>query len=477
MKKTAVLTLLLLLFACPAFGEDGMVYEAEEAALKGGNKIVRDAAASQGAAVGSFERDEDTLAFLIKTPADGAYDLVFTCKGIGGGKTNLVWVDGAQAGDFTCSGIVYEDAALRGVMLTEGEHQVTVGKSWGWIYLDRLTVTPSRTVDESVYQVAPGLINPDAGAEALALYDTLRGYYGKAILSGQFCSQGADGPEMKAIYDLTGKYPAILGLDMMDYSPARAALGARSDAVERAVKYHAMGGIITFCWHWNAPTATLKEGKDANGNPRWWGGFYTDNTTFDFSRALSGENPEEKAALEKDIAAIAGKLKELESQGVPVLWRPLHEASGGWFWWGAQGPEAYKQLWVYLYDQLTNVYHCNNLIWVWNGQHPDWYPGDAYVDIIGEDIYASPHQYGSQQSKFMALTEYSSAPRIIALTENGVVPDPEACVQSGALWGWFCTWNGSFVVNGSRISSEYTEAEQLKRVYDSEYVITLDELP
>ena len=48
----------------------------------------------------------------------------------------------------------------------------------------------------------------------------------------------------------------------------------------------------------------------------------------------------------------------------------------------------YKKLWYYLYDELTNKYGCTNLIWVWNGQNPEWYPGDEYVDVIGEDIYA-----------------------------------------------------------------------------------------
>lgn len=88
-----------------------------------------------------------------------------------------------------------------------------------------------------------------------------------------------------------------------------------------------------------------------------------------------------KALIDADIAEIAKQLNRLRDAGVPVLWRPLHEASGGWFWWGAKGPEAYKKLWYYLYDQLTNVYGCNNLIWVWNGQNPDWYPGDNAQSI------------------------------------------------------------------------------------------------
>jgi mannan endo-1,4-beta-mannosidase len=163
--------------------------------------------------------------------------------------------------------------------------------------------------------------------------------------------------------------------------------------------------------------------------------------------------------------------------GVPILWRPLHEASGGWFWWGAKGAEPYKAFWKYLYEQLTNVYHCNNLIWVWNGQAADWYPGDEYVDVIGEDIYADAHSYGAQNAKFAELLEYPQTNKIIALTENGVVFDIENVVASGARWSWFGTWCGGFVTQNGRYSEAYTEAAIMRKTYQSEYVITLDELP
>ena len=192
---------------------------------------------------------------------------------------------------------------------------------------------------------------------------------------------------------------------------------------------------------------------------------------------MNGADPEGKELLDKDIEGIAQQLLKLQENGVPVLWRPLHEASGGWFWWGAKGPEACKQLWIYLYDQLTNVYGCNNLIWVWNGQAADWYPGDAYVDIIGEDIYAEKHAYGAQNSKFIEALGYSEANKIIALTENGVLFDIDQVVNTNARWAWFDTWSGEFVVQGGKYSEAYTEADILRKTYHSEYVITLDELP
>ena len=461
-----------------AAAEDGTVtYEAEKAALNCNLRVSTDASCSGWKTVGSFDNKADTLTFTVTVPADGVYDLTLRTKGTGGVKTNLILVDGQQAAQFDSPAMVYGDVTVPGVLLTAGEHSITIAVSWGYIYVDYLKVTPAVAIDNSVYSVSPTLINPNATDNAKALYAYLCSTYGKYTLSGQVCDQGLNGPEVRAIREITGKYPAIIGFDMMDHTPSRVALGARGTAVDQAIKFHNEGGIVTFCWHWCADKKYILDGRDENGNPRWWGAFYTKNVTFDIEAVMNGSDPYGKAALDKDIEGIARELLKLQDAGVPVLWRPLHEASGGWFWWGAKGPEACKQLWIYLYDQLTNVYGCNNLIWVWNGQAADWYPGDEYVDIIGEDIYAANHSYGAQNSKFIELLDYSETNKIIALTENGVLFDIDNVVATNARWAWFNTWCGDFVQKNGRYSEAYTEADMLRKVYDSEYVITLDELP
>ena len=471
-----ILTTLLALTA--AFAEDSVVYEAEKAAFTGAITAKTEATASGWKTVGTFEKPEDSVTFTITVPEDGTYDLFLTCKGIGGSKINNLLVDGVQQGTFECGNLKYEDAPVRGVLLTAGEHTVTVTPSWGWMYLDKLTVVRAQGIDNAVYEVSPTLINPNATENARKLYTWLCDIYGTYTLSGQVCDKGIKGTEFKAIHDVTGKYPAMLGLDMMDYPPSRRALGASNPtAVERAIEFHKEGGLVTFCWHWTADKKYILDGKDENGNPRWWGGFYTKNVNFDLEAVMNGSDPYGKETLDKDIAEIAKQLLRLQDAGVPVLWRPLHEASGGWFWWGAKGAEPYKQLWIYLYDQLTNVYGCNNLIWVWNGQAKDWYPGDAYVDIIGEDIYADNHSYSAQNAKFIELLDYADTNKIIALTENGVVFDIDNVVATNARWAWFNTWSGDFVVKYGKYSEAYTEKDILKKAYDSEHVITLDEMP
>lgn len=453
------------------------VYEAESAVLAGGNSASADADASGGKAVGNFADDTDTVTFTVEVPSDGIYQLILTAKGLGGSKINNVYADGESVGTFESNDAGYTDAVVKGVMLKAGTHEIRITKSWGWIMLDKLTVKTDAGISDDVYNVSDQLINPNADAAAQQLFSYLCDSYGKYTLSGQVCDYGLDGAEFKAIHDVTGKYPAICGLDFMDYAPSRTARGAKGFSVDTALKIHEAGGIVTFCWHWNAPDKYLKDGNDANGNPRWWQGFSTANVTFDIDAVMNGKDNEGKALLDADIAEIAKQINILRDAGVPILWRPLHEASGGWFWWGAKGAEPYKQLWKYLYDQLTNQYGCSNLIWVWNGQAANWYPGDEYVDVIGEDIYADAHSYGAQNAKFAELLEYPETNKITALTENGVVFDIDSVIASNARWAWFGTWSGGFVTTGNGYSEQYTEKSIIKKAYDSEYVITLDELP
>ena len=469
---------LALMHAGAAAAEETIVYEAEQAILMGSNEIVEDGDASQGSAVGRFSREGDCVVFHIEAPQDGFYDLTFIGKGIGSEKTNYVFVDGVQIGEIRCPDGTYGADVLYRTALTAGEHEVRVQKFWGWFYLDSVTLTRAETVPDSVYEVTPTLCNADATEETKALYRFLQDCYGKYTLSGQYTPNGLNSKEISAIHALTGKHPALLGLDMADYTPSRHAFVTRqSETVDRAIEYHERGGIVTFSWHWTAPPDTiLPVGQGVSEIP-WWHGYLTENCTFSLKRALDGEDPDGMQALLRDIGAIAVQLKRLEAAGVPVLWRPLHEASGGWFWWGADGPEAYKQLWILLYEMLTDVFHCNNLIWVCNCQDPDWYPGDDYVDIVGVDVYTLPRQYAPLTDKFTELTEYPGKGKIAALTENGVVPDIDRCLQANVHWSWFCTWNEEYVVKDGMYSPEYTEPEMLRKVYDSDTVLTLEDLP
>ncbi len=345
-------------------------------------------------------------------------------------------------------------------------------------------------VTDGRFNVDPTPVNPNASDEARELLKFIADNYGNKVITGQCADDGPGSAEFKAIKEETGEAPAILGMDLYRYLPVRQAHGDSCQTVEYAEKHHKRGGIVTLYWHWNAPEKYYKSGKDKDGNPRWWGGFYTDNidmNKFDLAKIMSQEDQEGYDLLMADIDAIAVQLQRLRDAGVPVLFRPLHEASGNyglyngsgqaWFWWGTSGPETYKQLYKLLYDRLTNEYGLNNLIWVWNGQRGDWYPGDEYVDIIGEDIYPGKHKTDPQQARFEKALAYTDSRKVIAMTENGCLFDVDEALSSGNAWSYFCTWQGSFTLSAGKISEEYTEKAVWDSVYGSDKTIKLGDMP
>ena len=450
-------------------------YEAENGKLSNDMSVISDGNASGGKSVGKFENDRSYCQISITVPADAVYDIVIRSMAIGPYKENDLYADGKKVGTFVSKPDNFSDYTVCAVTLKKGKHTLTFKKSWGWIELDKITVKTGAKISDSTYNVTSSLVNKNSTANTKKLYSFLKESYGKYVITGQQCDGGINGNEFKAIKNLTGDYPALLGLDLMDYTPSRTAFGASSSTVEKAIEFANKGGIVTLCWHWNAPTEYLY--STANNSDGWWGGFYTKSSNFDIAKVMNGQDANGKKLIDRDIKEIAKQLKRLEKAGVPVIWRPLHEASGGWFWWGAQGPDAYKKLWKYLYNELTNTYGCNNLIWVYNGQSADWYPGDEYVDIVGEDIYPGNHVYDPQVSRFKQAINYGSKTKITALTENGCIFDIDSAVSINALWCWFMTWGSEFTVNGSNYSEKYTEKSVIKKMYASKYSLTLGSLP
>jgi len=160
--------------------------------------------------------------------------------------------------------------------------------------------------------------------------------------------------------------------------------------------------------------------------------------------ALANTNSVEYSLLLRDMDAIAAQLKKVASNNIPVLWRPLHEASGGWFWWGAKGATPFKALWRLLYNRLTTYHNLHNLIWAISNEDPNWYPGNDVVDIVGVDAY--PSDIGDALSpNWMALRAQFNGVKLLALTEFGGVPDIERMQVFGVYWAYFACWEGSFL--------------------------------
>ena len=305
--------------------------------------------------------------------------------------------------------------------------------------------TAEAEVEAEVYESRYQLSNPNADVNARKLYDYINDVYGTAIITGQQESTWMGSPdyEMDYIFEKTGKYPAIRGLDFMNND--------FDSVVQRSIEWHEKGGIVTICWHTGVISSGYQESKD---------------DTPDFDKLLTEGTDEYNEMIESwDKAAVA--LQELRDAGVPVLWRPFHEFDGGWFWWGKGGGDNFVKLWQMMYDRYTNEFGLNNLIWVlgYCGEVKDgWYPGNDYCDIIGSDTYDN-----STHVKAWEKLSAMETGKPMTFHECGKVPRIPIFERDGAMWSWFMIWHTDHITGNS--------VKVLENVYNDEKAITLDELP
>ncbi|MFP5391977.1 MAG: glycosyl hydrolase [Gammaproteobacteria bacterium] len=338
-------------------------------------------------------------------------------------------------------------------------------------------------------------VDPKANATTRKTFDYLRSVWGKQVIAGQQDLTWKDATDMaERVHADTGKYPALMGYDFMNYGMTAPVGGLRQ--TEEAIAFAARGGLVAFAWHWRDP-ALLKTPQVNKANFYVRDADRTKNTGFMIPMAKGGLDKDSPAfqQLNDGIDLVAAQLKRLQDAGVTVLWRPLHEASGhngdGWFWWGRQrtdgAPQAYAHilLWRHMYERMVNLHGLHNLIWVWNGQDPAWYPGDDVVDIIGYDIYdqTDKKSYRSQLPSYQAAQKTAREKKPIALTENSYIPDPDKMAADGAWWLWFVVWNdgvseaGVTDANNFWTGEFYNTREHKKKVYHHPRVITLERLP
>jgi mannan endo-1,4-beta-mannosidase len=210
----------------------------------------------------------------------------------------------------------------------------------------------------------------------------------------------------------------------------------------------------------------------------WWRGFYTQGTTFNLPGALANPTGSDYQLLLRDIDAIGVQLQKFQDAGVPVIWRPLHEAQGGWFWWGAHGPDAFKQLWRLMYNRLStarpadNFPGLHNLIWEFTSSaaqsnYLSWYPGDDVVDMVGLDIYTDSRS--SMSGEYYDMLSQFNGRKMLALAESGTLPNGSLTHSYGPKWSYFSLWQDGFLDDFS--------ASQVQTLLNDSNIITLNELP
>lgn len=224
-------------------------------------------------------------------------------------------------------------------------------------------------------------------------------------------------------------YPAVMGFDL-----GHLELGdsANLDGVpftrmrKEIINQFERGGVVTLSWHVNNPLT---------GGTAWVdGGEKSEQERQTVASVLEGgEKHELFLAWIDRVADFLNSLQTSNGVKVPVLFRPWHEHTGSWFWWGQDlcSEEQYKALWVLTENRLkadgvTNAlyaYSCGSEYWQHEDKYLERYPGDEYIDVVGFDHYCT-----AAEGDTAALAKYTEQLEILLTTlcsiaeKHGKVP-------------------------------------------------------
>jgi hypothetical protein len=432
-----------------------------------------------------------TITLEVTITKSGMYELSTRCWMYLGKKDEtrmqVVSINGVSQGNFYIPNKEgWIDYSFGFTYLEAGTAKIEIGTtgSWSFILYDAITFDFAHMPS---LKIASAPCDVNATAETKALKQYLTSVYGNHVISGQqeIYGGGNNGNmelEFEYIFGKTGKYPAIRGFDMECYNPLFWWDDSTTDRMINWVKKR--NGIATTSWHITVPTdfANYKLGDTLN----WQKCTYKPTPSFKAANCLD-TTTREYAVLKVALDSLAKRFLILQNAKVPVIFRPFHEAegnnntdgSGAWFWWGSGGAEVYKKLWKLIYTTFTQKYGIHNVIWEVNlyayANSPQWYPGDDCVDIVAYDKYeGSPTTWKTSAATtiFLTLVNDTKDTKMVAMSENDVIPDIKNITNEGAWWLYFCPWYGDFLMSATN-----NDPVLLKTIYNSPSVITLDELP
>jgi len=193
------------------------------------------------------------------------------------------------------------------------------------------------------------------------------------------------------VKSVSGDYPAVFGWELGNLELGRShSLDSVSfDTIRTRIKeVYSRGGVNTISWHVNNPLG---------------GNAWNCNSTEAVKSVLPGgaQNELFKVWLDR-LATFIGSLRDDKGNAIPILFRPFHEHTGGWFWWGSKQctPQEYIALWKYTVKYLIQTKGLHNLLFIYSpssvtnaAQYFERYPGDNMVDVLGIDIY----QFGGKE--------------------------------------------------------------------------------
>ena len=236
--------------------------------------------------------------------------------------------------------------------------------------------------------------------------------------------------------DAAADYPAVYGWDLghleLDalYNLDSVPFAKMKDYIAEG---YGRGSVITISWHLNNPV---------NGKTAW------DDSKGAVAEILPGasKNAVYKSWLDK-VAAFMQSLKGKNGELIPVIFRPFHELTGEWFWWGKNrcSADEFKKLWRYTVQYLRDEKQVHNLLYAYNtagfntrDNYLERYPGDDVVDIVSYDDY----QYGdaANDDAFVKQTDNNlSILEAIAAEKNKIPAFAETGYEKIPYAKWFTT--------------------------------------
>ncbi|MDD6092469.1 MAG: glycosyl hydrolase [Hallerella succinigenes] len=504
------------------------VYEAEEQSGVDASAITSDATYSYSG--GKYVQVSKAMTFTVKVDETAMYDIATQVLiHQYDWTTSVILVNGVEAGSMlttprTCDSVYTITASAK---MKAGENTITVGN--GAIGVDYVSVERH---PDPVFNISSTPVTPGATEAAYKVLDFLKDNFGTKTISGMMISDQVfnyDYGNMKLLkagectpadsckysdaevawtgqtdiaefYNRSGHYPAIGGFDMLFAAGGRHEEGWFKGYTENNLvmteELWNKGGIPTFTWHWKVGEDTIFY-TQANGykNAGCTEGVTKtadNNTCFNYTLAFTDSTCKEINTssevyqnIVNDVDIVSNYFLQLQEKDIAVVWRPLHEASGGWFWWGVASAECYVQLYRLVFDRMVNTNGVKNLLWVWNintdptygydysALNGAWYPGDEYVDIVAVDIYDPLLNHNSGANYYNKIISEVGTNKLIALSENGAIPDIDSIAEDKAYWSywmtWSQTWSGNFL--------DKTPTDMWKKNLDDERIIALDDMP
>ena len=504
------------------------VYEAEEQSGVDASAITSDATYSYSG--GKYVQVSKAMTFTVQVDETAMYDIATQVLiHQYDWTTSVILVNGVEAGSMlttprTCDSVYTITASAK---MKAGENTITVGN--GAIGVDYVSVERH---PDPVFNISSTPVTPGATEAAYKVLDFLKDNFGTKTISGMMISDQVfnyDYGNMKLLkagectpadsckysdaevawtgqtdiaefYNRSGHYPAIGGFDMLFAAGGRHEEGWFKGYTENNLvmteELWNKGGIPTFTWHWKVGEDTIFY-TQANGykNAGCTEGVTKtadNNTCFNYTLAFTDSTCKEINTssevyqnIVNDVDIVSNYFLQLQEKDIAVVWRPLHEASGGWFWWGVASAECYVQLYRLVFDRMVNTNGVKNLLWVWNintdptygydysALNGAWYPGDEYVDIVAVDIYDPLLNHNSGANYYNKIISEVGTNKLIALSENGAIPDIDSIAEDKAYWSywmtWSQTWSGNFL--------DKTPTDMWKKNLDDERIIALDDMP